>query len=227
MRNLQGQGTLLAQRKKLKKMKKLNLAVLCSGGGTNLQALIDAVENGELSAEIKIVISNNSNAFALERARKHNIRTLHLSHKQFATPEEFDQRLLKVLKQNQIDMIILAGYMKILSPTIIRAYKNRILNIHPALLPQFGGPGMYGMHVHEAVIKSGVKITGVTVHIVDEVYDHGAIVMQKPVEVKDDDTPETLAERVLKVEHDTYKKAIQLFAEERVEIRDNRAYIQP
>ena len=207
-------------------MKKLNLAVLCSGGGTNLQALIDAVEKGELSAEIKIVISNNSNAFALERARKHNIQALHLSHKQFATPEEFDQRVLSVLNENQVEMIVLAGYMKMLSPTIIRAYKNRILNIHPALLPHFGGPGMYGMHVHEAVIKSGVKLTGVTVHIVDEVYDHGAIIMQKPVEVKDDDTPESLAERVLKVEHDTYKKAIQLFAEGRVEIKDNRSYIK-
>lgn len=207
-------------------MKKLNLAVLASGGGTNLQALIDAIEKGELSAEIKIVVSNNSKAFALERARNHNIAALHLSHKQFATPEEFDQRLLEVLKDNQIDLVILAGYMKILSPVIIRAYKNRILNIHPALLPHFGGPGMYGIHVHEAVIKSGVKITGVTVHIVDEVYDHGAIVIQKPVEVKDDDTPETLAERVLKIEHQTYKEAIQLFAESRVEVIDNRAYIK-
>ncbi len=207
-------------------MKKLNLAVLCSGGGTNLQALIDAIERGELLAEIKIVISNNSKAFALERARNHNIPALHLSHKQFATPEEFDQRLLEVLKENQIDMVILAGYMKILSPVIIRAYKNRILNIHPALLPHFGGPGMYGIHVHEAVIKSGVKITGVTVHIVDEVYDHGAIVIQKPLEVKEDDTPETLAERVLKIEHQTYKEAIQLFAEGRVEVKDNRAYIK-
>ena len=207
-------------------MKKLNLAVLCSGGGTNLQAIIDAIEKEELSAEIKIVISNNSKAFALERARKHKIQALHLSHKQFATPEEFDQKLLEVLRSNQIDMIVLAGYMKMLSPAVIRAYKNKILNIHPALLPHFGGPGMYGMHVHEAVIKAGVKITGVTVHIVDEVYDHGAIVMQKPVEVKDNDTPETLAERVLKVEHQTYKEAIQLFAESRVEVIDNRAYIK-
>ncbi len=207
-------------------MKKLNLAILCSGGGTNLQALIDAIERGELLAEIKIVISNNSKAFALERAKNHNIPALHLSHKQFTTLEEFDQRLLEVLKENQIDMVVLAGYMKILSPVIIRAYKNRILNIHPALLPHFGGPGMYGIHVHEAVIKSGVKITGVTVHIVDEVYDHGAIVIQKPVEVKDDDTPESLAERVLKVEHQTYKEAIQLFAESRVEVKDNRAYIK-
>lgn len=207
-------------------MKKLNLAVLCSGGGTNLQAIIDSIEKGELFAEIKIVISNNSKAFALERARKHNIQALHLSHKQFSTPEEFDQKLLEVLKSNQTDMIILAGYMKMLSPTIIRAYKNKILNIHPALLPHFGGPGMYGIHVHEAVIKAGVKITGVTVHIVDEVYDHGAIVMQKPVEVKDNDTPETLAERVLKVEHQTYKEAIQLFAEGRVEIIDSKAYVK-
>ncbi|HEX9913093.1 MAG TPA: phosphoribosylglycinamide formyltransferase [candidate division Zixibacteria bacterium] len=187
---------------------------------------MDAIERGELLAEIKIVISNNSKAFALERAKNHNIPALHLSHKQFTTPEEFDQRLLEVLKENQIDMVVLAGYMKILSPVIIRAYKNRILNIHPALLPHFGGPGMYGIHVHEAVIKSGVKITGVTVHIVDEVYDHGAIVIQKPVEVKDDDTPESLAERVLKVEHQTYKEAIQLFAESRVEVIDNRAYIK-
>lgn len=207
-------------------MRKLNLAVLASGGGTNLQAIIDAVEKGELCAEIKIVISNNSKAFALERARKHNIQALHLSHKQFATPEEFDDRLLAVLKENQIDMILLAGYMKILSPTIIRAYRNKILNIHPALLPHFGGPGMYGTHVHEAVIKSGVKISGVTVHIVDEIYDHGAIVMQKAVEVKDNDTPESLAERVLKVEHQTYKEAVQLFAEDRVEIKDNRVYVR-
>jgi phosphoribosylglycinamide formyltransferase-1 len=207
-------------------MKKLNLAVLCSGGGTNLQALIDAIEKKELFAEIKIVISNNSKAFALERARNHNIPALHLSHKQFDTPEEFDQKLLEVLKENQVDMVILAGYMKIVSPVVIRTYKNRILNIHPALLPHFGGPGMYGIHVHEAVIRSGVKITGVTIHIVDEVYDHGAIVIQKPVEVKDDDTPETLAERVLKVEHQTYKEAIQLFAEGRVEIKDNHTYIK-
>jgi len=207
-------------------MKKLNLAVLASGGGTNLQAIIDAIEKGELSAEIKIVISNNSKAFALERARKHNIQALHLSRKQFATSEEFDDKLLAVLKENQINMILLAGYMKILSPIIIRTYRNRILNIHPALLPHFGGPGMYGIHVHEAVIKSGVKISGVTVHIVDEIYDHGAIVMQKAVEVKDDDTPESLAERVLKVEHQTYKEAIQLFAEDRIEIKDNRVYVK-
>jgi phosphoribosylglycinamide formyltransferase-1 len=207
-------------------MKKLNLVVLASGGGTNLQAIIDHIEAGKLNAQIKAVISNNSRAGALERARNHDIPAIHLSHKQFATPEEFDRKLLSVLKENQTDMLVLAGYMKMLSPVIIREYKNRIINIHPALLPSFGGPGMYGVHVHEAVIKSGVKVTGVTVHMVDEVYDHGAIVMQKTVSVMDDDTPESLAERVLKVEHQTYSEALQLFAEERVEIKDNRAFIK-
>lgn len=207
-------------------MKKLNLIVLASGGGTNLQAIIDHVEAGKLNAQIKVVISNNSKAGALERARNHNIPAIHLNHKQFVTPEEFDQKLLSILEENHTDMLVLAGYMKMLSPVIIREYKNRIINIHPALLPSFGGPGMYGIHVHEAVIKSGVKVTGVTVHMVDEVYDHGAIVMQKTVPVMDDDTPESLAERVLKVEHQAYSEALQLFAEEKVEIKDNRAFIK-
>jgi phosphoribosylglycinamide formyltransferase-1 len=207
-------------------MKKLNLVVLASGGGTNLQAIIDNIEAGKLNAQIKAVISNNSKAGALERARNHNIPAIHLSHKQFATPEEFDEKLLSILKENETDLLVLAGYMKMLSPTIIRAYKNRILNIHPALLPSFGGSGMYGIHVHEAVINAGVKVTGVTVHIVDEIYDHGAIVMQKTVPVLDDDTPESLAERVLKVEHQTYSEALQLFAEGKVEIKDNKAFIK-
>lgn len=207
-------------------MKKLNLVVLCSGGGTNLQAIIDNIEAGKLNAQIKAVISNNSKSGALERARNHNIPAIHLSHKQFTTPEEFDEKLLSILRENETDLVILAGYMKMLSPTVIREYKNRILNIHPALLPSFGGSGMYGIHVHEAVIKSGVKVSGVTVHIVDEIYDHGAIVMQKTVPIMDNDTPESLAERVLKVEHQTYSEALQLFAEERIEIKDNRTYIK-
>jgi phosphoribosylglycinamide formyltransferase-1 len=207
-------------------MKKLNLVVLASGGGTNLQAIINNIEAGKLNAQIKAVISNNSKAGALERARNHNIPAIHLNHKQFATPEEFDEKLLSILKENETDFLVLAGYMKMLSPTVVRTYKNRILNIHPALLPSFGGSGMYGIHVHEAVIKAGVKVTGVTVHVVDEIYDHGAIVMQKTVPVLDDDTPESLAERVLKVEHQTYSEALQLFAEGKVEIKDNKAIIK-
>ena len=207
-------------------MKKLKLLVLASGGGTNLQAIIDSIEQGKLNAEIKAVVSNNSKAFCLERARTHSIQAIHLSHKMFATTEEFDQKFLSILKENEVDMIILAGYMKMLSPTVVRAYKNRILNIHPALLPSFGGEGMYGIHVHEAVINSGAKITGVSVHLVDEVYDHGIIVLQQSVPVLDNDTPESLQQRVLEIEHKLYPQTIQLFAEDRVEIMGNKARLK-
>ena len=207
-------------------MRKINLAVFASGGGTNLQAIIDNIEAGKLDACLKVVISNNSNAFALERARKHNIQAIHLSQKMFATQDEFDDKLLSILQENQIDLVVLAGYMKILSPRVVRAYKNRMINIHPALLPHFGGEGMYGIHVHKAVINSGVKVTGVTVHLVDEIYDHGALIMQKCIPVLDDDTPESLAERVLKVEHELYSQAIQLFAEDKIEVKGNKVYIR-
>lgn len=204
-------------------MKKLNLVVLASGGGTNLQAIIDNIETGKLDAQIRAVISNNSKSGALERARNHNIPDIHLSHKQFATPEEFNQKLLSILKEKETDLVVLAGYMKMISPTVIRAYKNSIINIHPALLPSFGGKGMYGIHVHEAVIESGVKVTGVTVHTVDEVYDHGPILFQKCVPVLADDTPESLQQRLLPHEHEAYSEVIQLFAEGKIEIKDNRA----
>jgi phosphoribosylglycinamide formyltransferase-1 len=207
-------------------MKKINLIVFASGGGTNLQAIIDNIEAGKLDAQIKAVISNNSKAGALERARNHNIPAIHLSHKQFATPEEFDQKLLSVLKENETDLVILAGYMKMISPTVIREFKNRIINIHPALLPAFGGKGMYGIHVHEAVIGSGVKVTGVTVHTVDEVYDHGPILYQKCVPVLPDDTPESLQQRILPYEHEAYSRVIQLFAEGKIEIKDNIAIVK-
>jgi phosphoribosylglycinamide formyltransferase-1 len=207
-------------------MKKLNLIVLASGGGTNLQAIIDNIEVGKLHAQIKAVISNNSKSGALERARNHNIPDIHLSHKQFATPEEFNQKLLSVFKENETDLVVLAGYMKMISPTVIREYKNKIINIHPALLPSFGGKGMYGIHVHEAVLESGVKVTGVTVHTVDEVYDHGPILYQKCVPVLPDDTPESLQQRVLPHEHEAYSKVIQLFAEGKIEIKDNKAIVK-
>ena len=207
-------------------MKKLNLIVLASGGGTNVQSIIDNIESGKLNAQIKAVISNNSKAFCLERARKHNIPAIHLSHKMFNTKDEFDEKLLSILKENKVDLVILAGYMKMLSPQIIKAYKNKILNIHPALLPHFGGKGMYGIHVHEAVLKSGMRVSGVTVHIVDEIYDHGPIILQKCVPVESDDTPESLAQRVLKTEHQLYSEAIQLFAEDKIEFKENRIQIK-
>jgi phosphoribosylglycinamide formyltransferase-1 len=205
----------------------LRLAVLASGGGTNLQAIIDAAENGEIDARVVVVISNNSHAGALERARRHGIEDMHLSGRQFASQEQFDRRLLEILNQRQVDLVVLAGYMKLLSPEVVRAYRHRMLNIHPALLPCFGGPGMYGTKVHQAVIGSGAKISGVTVHVVDERYDHGPIVAQRTVPVRDDDTPEALAQRVLVEEHRLYKEVIQLFAEDRVRIEGQRTRILP
>ena len=173
-----------------------------------------------------MVISNNSNAGALEIARANGIDALHISRKQFSSDEDYVNRILCELKSRNIELIVLAGYMKKIPPEIIREYPNRILNIHPALLPAFGGLGMYGMNVHKAVIDYGVKITGVTVHIVDEEYDHGPIVMQRAVEVRDDDTPETLAERVLKVEHEIYPQAIKLFVEGKVKISGRKVIIK-
>ena len=205
----------------------LRLAVLASGGGTNLQAIIDACEGGEIDAQVVLVVSNNSDAGALQRARTHRIPDVHLSSRQFDSQEEFDTRLLEVLAEYKADLIILAGYMKLLSPTVVSAYRHRMLNIHPALLPSFGGKGMYGLRVHQAVIESGAKFSGVTVHVVDEQYDHGPIVAQQVVPVMDDDTPEILARRVLVQEHQIYKQVIQLFAEHRVRIHNRRTRILP
>lgn len=205
----------------------LHLAVLASGGGTNLQAIIDACEGGEIDAQVVLVVSNNSDAGALQRARTHGIPDLHLSSKQFDSQEKFDTRLLEVLAEYKVDLVILAGYMKLLSPSVVSAYRHRMLNIHPALLPSFGGKGMYGLRVHQAVIESGAKFSGVTVHVVDEQYDHGPIVAQQVVPVMDDDTPEILAKRVLVQEHQIYKQVIQLFAEHRVRINGRRTRILP
>ncbi len=203
----------------------LKIAVLASGEGTNLQAIIDAIKEGRLKAEIKAVISNNSDSGALRRAREEGLFGLHLSHRQFATPEEFNHNLLKILQDREVELIVLAGYMKMLSPKVINAYRNRILNIHPALLPSFGGKGMYGQRVHQAVIEYGVKLTGVTVHIVDEEYDHGPIVLQRAVKVLEGDDPESLSKRLLEVEHELYPEAIRFFAEERIRVEGRRVKI--
>ncbi len=205
----------------------LRLAVMASGGGTNLQAIIDASESGEIDARVMVVISNNSSAGALERARRHGIEALHLSRRQFASGEEFDRALLEAFRSRRTDMVILAGYMKLLSPVVVNAFHHRILNIHPALLPCFGGEGMYGMRVHRAVIESGTRYSGVTVHLVDEQYDHGPIVAQLVVPVGEDDTPETLAEKVLVREHQLYKEVIQLFARDRVRVEGRRVRLLP
>ena len=203
----------------------LKIAVLASGEGTNLQAIIDAIKEGRLKAEIRAVVSNNSGSGALRRARKEGLFGFHLSQKQFAAPEDFDEKLLQILQERGVELVCLAGYMKLLSPKVISAYRNRILNIHPALLPSFGGRGMYGQRVHQAVIEYGVKLTGVTVHIVDEKYDHGPIVLQSAVPVLEEDDAESLSQRVLQVEHQLYPAAIALFAQGKVKVEGRKVRI--
>ena len=179
-------------------MLKARIAVLVSGGGTNLQALMDAQDSGKLrSGEIVLVVSNNANAFALERARKHGIETAALTRAEFPEQAAFERRLCEILEEKGIDLIILAGFMRILSAAFTGRYPRRILNVHPSLIPSFCGDGFYGLHVHEAALAYGVKVTGATVHFVNEVTDGGQIIMQKAVEVLPDDTPETLQRRVM------------------------------
>jgi phosphoribosylglycinamide formyltransferase-1 len=189
----------------------LNLCIFASGRGTNLNSIIKSQKSGKICSKVALVISNNSDSGALRIARKNKIPAIHLSERLFETKEAFDTALLKLLNKHKIDLIILAGYMKLLRPAIVRKYRNRILNIHPALLPMFGGPGMYGLKVHSAVIEAGCKVSGASVHIVDEIYDHGAIVIQRVVKVKDNDKPEELQKRILKIEHKLLPEAIKLF----------------
>jgi phosphoribosylglycinamide formyltransferase 1 len=189
----------------------LSIAVFASGGGTNLQALIDASKRGTLGGRIAAVLSNNSSAYALLRASYEVIPTYHVSSKQYPEPESIASRIREILKTHSIDMIVLAGYMKLLPPEIVREYRSRIINIHPALLPKYGGKGMYGLNVHKAVLESGDKISGATVHFVDEVYDRGAILIQRTVPVYSNDTPDILAARVLEIEHLILPQAVSMF----------------
>ena len=176
----------------------LNIAVLVSGGGTNLQALIDAQATGQIqNGAISLVISSRTDAFALERAKKAGIPTRVLLRKGFAEQADYDAALLALLKEFQIQLVVLAGFMTIISETVIRQYENQIINVHPALIPSFCGPGFYGLHVHEAALEKGVKVSGATVHFVNEVCDGGPIILQKAVEVLPDDTPETLQRRIM------------------------------
>lgn len=208
-------------------MAELRLAVLASGRGSNFEAILKNIESGKLKAAIQVVVSNKASAGVLEVARHHQIPAIHISAKEFPQQEMFDEKLLAILGKYNANFVVLAGYLKMLSPSIIRAYKNRILNIHPALLPSFGGKGMYGHHVHQAVLDYGCKVTGVTVHLVDEQYDTGAPILQRCVPVLDDDDAESLAARVLKTEHQIFTEALQLFAEDRVELVGRRAEIKP
>lgn len=187
---------------------KARLAVFISGGGTGLQAIVDASKRGDLAAEVVWVVSSTGKAFGLERAANENIETFVFLSKKYNTPEEATADLLAKLRERKVEYIALAGYLKLLPAEIIRTYSKRIVNIHPGLLPKYGGPGMYGHFVHEAVIAAREKESGPTVHIVDEIYDHGCILEHTRVPVLPGDTPETLAARVLVEEHKLYPRVI-------------------
>jgi phosphoribosylglycinamide formyltransferase-1 len=198
----------------------LKLGILISGNGSNLQSIIDHIEKGSLKAIIKIVISNNPDAYGLTRAKKHGIPIVVLKNGDFKNKEDFDLELINILKNNSVDLVILAGFMRIITSAVLNAFPQKIMNIHPALLPSF--PGIHG---HKQALEYGVKLSGCTVHFVDEGVDTGPIIIQSAVQVFDDDTEETLAARILKEEHRIYPQAIQLFSEGKIEIKGRKVRI--
>lgn len=196
------------------------IAVFASGFGSNLQALIDCSKSGNLGGEIVLVFSNNKDAYALKRAEKHGIKTVVLDPKDFKTREQFDLKLIELLKREKIDLVVLAGYMLLLTPKFVSEFRNKILNIHPALLPSFKGT-----HAIKDAYEYGVKVTGVTVHFVDEDMDSGPIILQEPVYIKDNDTPEEVEEKIHKVEHKIYPLAVKYFCEGRLKVEGRKVKI--
>jgi phosphoribosylglycinamide formyltransferase-1 len=199
-------------------MSKIRLAVFVSGGGTNLQAIIDAIESGFLDAKVELVLSTRENAYALERARNHSIPYVVCSPKDYENEIEFSNAIHEIIAPLHIDLIALAGFMSILSGEFIAVYKNKIMNTHPSLLPSFGGKGLYGEKVHKAVLNYGAKVSGATIMFVTQEVDKGPIIFQKAVEVSSDETVDTLSKKVLALEHELYPLAIKYFAEDRLKV---------
>ena len=207
----------------------LNVSVLVSGGGTNLQAIIDRVEDGTLrGVKLVRVISNNPGVLALERAKKHGIEAMCISPKQYENREQFHKALISELKAAGTDLVVLAGFLVVIPPEMVDAFENRIINVHPSLIPSFCGTGYYGLKVHEEALRRGVKVTGATVHFVDKGTDTGPIILQKAVEIRQEDDAKTLQRRVMEqAEWELLPKAIGLIAEGKVEVRDGRTWIRP
>ncbi len=203
----------------------MNLGFFASGSGSNFEAVAKRCRSGELAVEPAVVICNVPDAGVFARAERLGVACVLMRREDFPQGREFASRLLEILREHQVELVLLAGYLRKLPPAVARAYPNRVLNIHPALLPSFGGKGMYGARVHEAVLAAGCRVTGVTVHIVDSEYDRGPIVLQRTVEVKDGDNPASLAARVLKVEHEIYGDVVKLFIENRVRVEGDRVRI--
>ncbi len=206
-------------------MQMKKFAVFASGGGTDFQSLIDAVADGRINAEICRLIAGKPDIYAIERAKQAGIPVTVVKKGDYANAELFDEALLDALKSAAADFAVLAGYLSIIGPKTIAAYKNRIINVHPALIPSFCGMGYYGGRVHTAVVDSGVKLSGATIHFVDEVADHGPIIMQEAVPIMFEDTPEDVAARVLKLEHDMLPRAVALMAEDRLSVEGSRVKI--
>lgn len=206
----------------------LKVGVLAGGGGTNLQAIIDAVESGVIrNAEISFVLSNKSDAYALERAKKHGIEAIVVDRKKYDSRDSFDEALIAAINEKKPDLIVLAGLMIMIPPQLCRDYKHRIINIHPSLIPSFCGQGFYGLKVHEAALAKGVKVTGATVHFVDEIYDNGPIIMQKAVAIEEGDTPEILQRRVMEqAEWKILPMTIDLIAAGRISVVDGITHIK-
>ena len=202
---------------------KKRIAVLVSGGGTNLQAILDAEDSGKISSgEVTLVVSSKEGAYALERAKKHNIESIVLPRKDYSDRKSYSDALRETLENYKIDLVVLAGFMIILDVSFIRAFENRIINVHPALIPSFCGDGFYGLHVHEAALAKGVKVTGATVHFVNEICDGGPIILQKAVQVAQNDTPETLQRRVMEeAEWKILPEAVELFCAGKLKVSGN------
>ena len=203
----------------------IRIGVLASGTGTNLQAIIDACARGDIPGRVVVVVSNNPKAKALDRARRAGIPAVAMHHRAFPDRDTFDGKLAEILHSYEVDLVCLAGFMRILGPWFINQFAERIMNIHPALLPSFGGLGMYGDRVHKAVLDSGVKFSGCTIHFANEAPDGGPIILQAIVPVRDDDTVETLASRIAQEEHRLYPEAVRFFAEGRLHVVGRRVHI--
>lgn len=203
----------------------VNIGILISGSGTNLQAIIDNINEGNIDGEIKLVISNKKDAYGLVRAKEAGIETLYLDRKEFSSDEEYNKKIMEEFTKRDVELVVLAGYLRILSKEFVQKYKNRIINIHPSLIPSFCGEGCYGELVHKMVLDYGAKITGATVHFVDEGTDTGPIILQKAVKVEDDDTVESLKEKVLKIEHELLPEAIRLYCQGRLSVQGRKVKI--
>lgn len=207
-------------------MQKVKIGVLISGGGTNLQALIDNIEKGLINGEIAVVISDKKGVYGLERARKHGISAIEIDKREFNDRNDFMKAIINELESHEVELVVLAGFLSILSSDFIEKYRNRIMNIHPSLIPAFCGKGYYGQRVHKAVLEYGAKISGATVHFVDEGADTGPIILQEAVKVEEGDTPESLAARILNVEHRLLPQAVKLYCEDKLIIDGRKVSIR-